>query len=50
MKLDQALVAGFMTLAKLRFRVQVRSIDGILDGPFNSLSGVSRLTCYIKLN
>ena len=28
MKLDQALVAGLMTLAKLKLRVQVRSIDG----------------------
>ena len=51
MKLDQALVAGFMmTLAKPGFRVQVRSFYGIIKSPFNILSGVSRLTIDIKLN
>ena len=39
MKLDQALVAGFMmTIAKPGFRVQVRSFYGILNSPFNILS------------
>lgn len=51
MKLDQALVAGFMmTIAKPGFRVQVRSFYGILNSPFNILSRVSRLTIDIKLN
>ena len=51
MKLDQALVAGFMmTIAKPGFRVQVRSFYGILNSRFNILSGVSMLTIDIKLN